>query len=527
MKKSIYIFACISIIFARTSVFAQAPGIDWKNVYSSYLGSGVCAKPTADGGYIVGGIFASHFLVFKLDNAGNEQWHRWIISGTGATQVSSVKQTADNGYIVAGSDFTGSTDSIGNHGIRDFMITKLDNSGNVAWIKCLGGTSSEEASSIEQTPDGGYIVAGYTFSSDGDLAGNTVPWYSEYWIVKLNASGNITWQKAMGGSNYDYATSVIPTSDGGYAVAGYSGSKDGNVAGTHWGGSDDDVWVVKLDTSGSIVWQKSYGGSKEDRAYSIQQTTDGGYIVAGSTVSNDGNVSGKHGVSHDNQDYWVIKLDASGNLTWQKCLGGSGSGIGAGSGNDIAYAVRQTTDGGYVVAGTVSSGAAVNDDISGYHGSTGSDYWVVKLDASGNIAWQKCLGGNGTEDARSIAETPDGGYIIAGTTIYSPDGDVNASDYSNNHPWIVKLGGVTGIQENEGSLSFAVYPNPVTEYVTVSNLPVGATLRMINMAGKIVYNAVIQYEQAIINTSEFSNGMYIVQVVNDGKVVSRKLVVNK
>lgn len=525
MKKLIYLLLCISCTMKLQHASAQAPGIDWKYVYSSYLGYGTCAEPTADGGYIAGGTFASHFLVFKLDNSGTEQWNRWISSGTGVTSVNAVKQTSDNGYIAAGTDFAFSPDSIGNHGIRDFMVTKLNSSGTPSWIKCLGGTSNDEAQSIEQTPDGGYIVAGYTFSNDGDVSG--VHWYSDYWVVKLDSAGNINWQKCLGGNNYDYATSVIPTSDGGYAVAGYSGSKDGDVTGTHWGGSDDDVWVVKLDASGNISWQKSYGGSKEDHAYSIRQTADGGYIVAGSTVSSDGDVTGKHGTSYDNQDYWVLKLDATGGLSWQKCLGGSGPGTGAGSGNDLAYSVRQTTDGGYVIGGTVSSNGPTNDDITGYHGTTGSDYWVVKLDATGNITWQKCLGGNGTEDARTAVPTSDGGYIVAGTTINSPDGDVSTSAYGDNHPWLVKLGGATGIGEWQSDFSFELYPNPANDRVVITGASAGAVLEITTLTGELVYNTVASGTTVTIATENWMNGMYLIRITNEKGSSVRKLVVNK
>jgi len=525
MKKRLLKFSvvCIICISAIQHASAQAPGIDWKKVYSAYIGYGTCVEPTSDGGYIAGGSFASHFLVFKLDGSGTQQWNKWITSGTGITTVNAVKQTSDNGYIVAGPDFAFSADIIANHGFRDFMVTRLNSSGTPTWIKCLGGTSNDEAQSIEQTPDGGYIVAGYTGSNDGNVSG----WHgnSDYWVVKLDGSGNITWQKTLGGSLYDYATSVIPTSDGGYIAAGYSGSKDGDVTGTHWGGSDDDVWVVKLDASGNTSWQKSYGGSKEDHAYSIRQTSDGGYVIAGSTTSADGDITGKHGA--DNQDYWVIKLDATGSLTWQKCLGGTGTGIGAGSGNDIAYAVRQTTDGGYIVGGTVSSGDSTNVDITGYHGNTGSDYWVVKLNSAGSISWQKCLGGNGTEDARSISQTPDGGYIIAGTTIYSPGGDVATPAYSDNHPWIVKLGGVTGIDEMANNFSFTVYPNPAGDMITVADAPAGSTLNITDIAGKLVYSSALINAAEKISTADLVNGIYIIRIINDKAVSCRKLIVAK
>ena len=525
MKTIFYTIACLSVVLAAQYAAAQAPDIEWKNVYSRGAAEeGTHVAQTADGGYIASGVAASFFWVFKLDAGGTQQWEKYVTSGTGLTKIYDVRQTSDGGYIAAGSDFTtGATDSTGNRGIRDFFLVKLDNGGNVSWMKCLGGSLNEEAQSVEQTADGGYIVAGYTSSDDSDVTG----WQgsADYWVVKLDASGNITWQKTLGGASDDRANSVMQTADGGYIVAGYAQSKSGDVTGTHWGGSDPDVWVVKLDASGNIAWQQSYGGSGEDRAYAVRQTGDGGYIVAGSTTSSDGNVSGKHGTSHGNQDYWVIKLDASGSLTWQKCLGGTG--------NDIAYSVRQTSDSGYIVAGTASSGDSTDSDISGYHGHTGSDYWVVKLDASGNISWQKCLGGSGTEDARSIEQTSDGGYIVMGSTMSSPDGDVNETELLYHHVWIVKLKGTGGSGNGIGAVSgsdlTAIYPNPAGDRVTVTNIPAGSVLSITDMTGKLMYRSAATHAQETIRTAGFANGVYIVQLKSEGsgRVAAHRLVVNR
>jgi hypothetical protein len=293
---------------------------------------------------------------------------------------------------------------------------KLDASGNIQWQKCLGGTGDDRANSIQQTTDGGYVVAGRTYSNDGNVTGNHGS--DDYWVVKLDASGNIQWQKCLGGTSWEYASSIQQTTDGGYVAAGYTRSNDGDVSGNH---GDWDYWVVKLDSSGNIQWQKCLGGTSWDEAYSIQQTTDGGYVVTGYTTSNDGDVSGNHG----GEDYWVVKLDSSGNIQWQKCLGGTG--------DDRANSIQQTTDGGYVVAGYTYS----NDgDVSGNHG--GRDFWVVKLDASGNIQWQKCLGGTNWDEAYSIHQTTDGGYVVAGRT-WSNDGDVSGYHGGNYDYWVVKL----------------------------------------------------------------------------------------
>jgi len=238
----------------------------------------------------------------------------------------------------------------------------------IEWQKSLGGSANEKAHSIQQTFDGGFIITGWTRSNNGDVSGYHGGGScdaGDYWVVKLDAESpsSIVWQKCLGGSLGDAANSIQQTTDGGYVVVGFTNSNDGDVSGNH---GLSDYWVVKLDALGDIVWQKCLGGHSSDGASSIQQTTDGGYIVAGFTNSNDGDVSGNHGLS----DYWVVKLNSSGSIEWQRCLGGSDY--------DGAYFIQQTTDSGYVIAGLSYS----NDgDVSGNHG--GEDYWVVKLNAGG------------------------------------------------------------------------------------------------------------------------------------------------
>jgi PKD repeat protein len=225
-------------------------------------------------------------------------WQK-CLGGSASDFGSSIKQTSDGGYIVAGG--TNSTDGnvTGNHGPQDAWVVKLDKSGDVVWQKCLGGSASESGSSIEQTSDGGYIVAGYSSSNDGNVTGNHGS--QDAWVVKLDQSGDVVWQKCLGGSSIDYGSSIKQTPEGGYIVAGYSGSNDGNVTGNH---GSRDSWVVKLDENGNVVWQKCLGGSSIDYGRSIERTSEGGYIVAGYSGSNDGNVTGNHG----KDDYWIVKL---------------------------------------------------------------------------------------------------------------------------------------------------------------------------------------------------------------------------
>jgi len=385
-----------------------------------------CIQQASDGGYIVVGITASNdgdvsnnhgesdYWVVKLNSKGDILWQK-CLGGTSADWAYSGQQTSDNGYIVAGFTNSSNGDVSGNHGSYDYWVVKLNSKGNILWQKCLGGKSADGAYSMQQTTDGDYLIAGQTTSNDGDVSGNHG--LNDYWVVKLNSKGDTPWQKCLGGTSADWAYSGQQTSDGGYIVAGYAKSNNGNVSGNH---GKEDYWVVKLDSEGGIQWKKCLGGTGRDIARSVQQTSDSGYIVAGYTSSNDGDVSGNHG----SDDYWVVKLDSKGNILWQKCLGGSDQ--------DVAGSVQQTSDKGYIVAGTTGS----NDgDVSGNHGS--DDYWVLKLDSEGGIQWKKCLGGRWQDIAKSVQQTSDEGYIVAGFTT-SHDGDVSGNHGSDDY-WVVKL----------------------------------------------------------------------------------------
>jgi hypothetical protein len=174
----------------------------------------------------------------------------------------------------------------------------------LVWQKCLGGTSPDDTfkDSIQQTTDGGFIICGSTLSNDGDVSGYHGE--SDLWLVKLNASGNLVWQKCLGGTLDEYMTSIQQTTDGGYIICGATPSNDGDVSGNH---GDEDTWAVKLNASGNLIWQKCLGGSSLEFNASIHQTTDGGFIICGTTHSIDGDVSGNHGIS----DIWVVKLNAT------------------------------------------------------------------------------------------------------------------------------------------------------------------------------------------------------------------------
>jgi hypothetical protein len=353
-----------------------------------------------------------------LSPSPSTQWQT-SLGGRDDDMAFSVQEAPDGGFVIAGLTESDDGDVSGNHGRIDFWVVKLSPGGSLRWQKCLGGTGYDEAQSIQPTSDGGYVVAGFSESNDGDVSGNHGS--GDFWVAKLSQDGSLEWQKTLGGSGVDVANSIQQASDEGYVVAGRSDSKDGDVSANH---GSFDYWVVKLSPDGALEWEKSLGGFFDDEANSIQQTYDGGYIVAGGSSSRDGDLVTRNGTS---TDYWVVKLSPDGALQWQKALGGRG--------RDQAKSIRQTPDGGYVVAG-FSESFHLEPEKQGHVG----DYWVVKLSPQGLIQWQRTLGGTGIDLALSIQPTSDGGFIVAGHS-ESDDGDVSGHHWARiNDVWVVKLG---------------------------------------------------------------------------------------
>jgi type 1 glutamine amidotransferase len=378
-----------------------------------------------------------------------------------------------------------------------FIFTFIYSQPSIQWQKTLGGTSDDWPTSIQQTADGGYIVAGRTSSYDGDVIGHHGSY--DFWVVKINSLGAIVWQKTLGGSNNEEALSIQQTADGGYIVAGYTSSNDGDVTGNH---GYDDIWVLKLNSLGAIVWQKTLGGTSDEWLSSIQQTADGGYIVAGSTSSNDGDVTTNHG----GRDFWVVKLNSLGAIVWQKTFGGTS--------NEEVLSIQKTADGGYIVAGSASS----NDgDVIGNHGLT--DFWVVKLNNLGAIVWQKTLGGTSDDWLSSIQQTADEGYIVAGDT-KSNDGDV-IGNHGGRDFWVVKLSNTLGINEVNTNNLISIYPNPAINEINVkidANI-IGASYVIYDQLGRSVLIGKLTDENSDIDIRVLPKGIYVFSLGNNYKSI--------
>jgi len=512
--KSSSLSSFLFYILYSLNIFSQAPppAIEWQKTLGGSSGDWATSiQQTSDGGFIVAGhsnsndgdVSGNHgswdFWVVKLSDLGDLVWQR-SFGGSENDIANSVQETSDGGFIVAGYTLSNDGDVTGFHGDRDAWVIKLDVQGDLIWQNALGGSLEDRAYSVQETSDGGFIVAGYSDSNDGDVSGNHG--FDDMWVVKLDVLGDLAWQRSFGGSYQDLAFSVQQTSDGGFVVAGYTTSIDGDVMGNN---GFQDMWVVKLDVLGDLVWQSSLGGSFGESANSIQETSDGGFVVAGYATSTDGDVTGFHG----GQDMWVVKLDGFGDLVWQRSLGGSLI--------DWANSIQQTSDGGIVVAGysrSVDGDATVNNGLN--------DFWVVRMDVLGDLVWQRSLGGSVEDRAGSIQQTSDGGFIVAGYS-FSVDGDVTGN-HGGQDMWVVKLASVNGIDDVIED-HFSISPNPSNGifYIELNELH-GASLTITEALGKEVLSTKVHEQRTTLDLSQEPKGIYLVNVQTEQGIISRKLV---
>jgi uncharacterized delta-60 repeat protein len=284
--------------------------------------------------------------------------------GTSDDYAYSAIVTSDGGYALAG--FTKSYGAGG----ADMWLVKTNATGHVEWDKTYGGANDDVAFFIAATSDGGYVLAGLTESYGAGGA--------DMWLVKTNATGQVEWNQTFGGAFMEHAYSVITTSDGGYAIVGITES---------YGAGGSDMWLVKTNATGHVEWDKTYGGVAADRGGSILVTSDGGYVLAGTTESH----------SAGGSDIWLVKTNTTGQVEWYQTFGGVD--------NEFTSSVIATSDGGYVLAGNTES-----------HGAGGFDIWLVKTNATGQAEWNHTYGGALEERANSVITTSDGGYAIAGRT---------------------------------------------------------------------------------------------------------------
>lgn len=507
MKNTLFLKLFLMLgIFNLTFLFGQTPEIDWKKSFGGsnfdYANDIIL---TSEGNFMIAGITRSDdgdishniggddFWLIHMDSEGNLIWEK-TFGGTDYDRASEVIETSDGNFVVVGLTWSDDVDVTENKGMSDVWIVKFDSEGNLIWEKSYGGSADESASSIEQTTDGGYIVVGSSRSNDGDLTSNKGD--ADVWILKLDSEGDLEWQKSYGGNDQDWAASVKQTTDGGYIVGGTSKSTNGDpIENKGW----DDMWILKLDSSGEIEWQKIYGGSDYEVVNSVLQTEGGGYMVAGYTWSDDGDVSHQYGV----RDIWVLKLDSEGSLIWEKTFGGSNE--------DTAYSIIPSVHGGFVLSGFSSS---TDGDLTSNNG--GSDFWIVKIDDAGNLEWQQSLGGSLQDWAYAAVEDNEGALVVVGHSA-SSDGDFSENK-GQTDVWVVKFeASIIGISDHLNS-NIEIFPNPTIDFL---NLNLGTEIENVrisitNVSGRTMMNKDYKNVQNLtLDFQSYSSGIYFLNIENN------------
>lgn len=340
--------------------------------------------------------------------------------GTNYDQAHDAVMTVDSSFVSLNETYSDDFEVSVHYGVYsgDFWLTKINKFGELVWEKSYGGSNSDIPQAIAATSDGGFIIAGYTYSSDIDVTANHGG--SDFWVVKIDILGNLEWERSIGGSSAEWAFSIIQTKDSNFVFTGWSSSLDGDIP-EHLGSTDyNDLIVGKLDSLGNLLWIKVYGWLDDDEGADVTETATGDLLICGTTV-----VEGE-----DGKDYYLLKLDANGNFLWAKNYGGSGY--------DYAKALIETPEKNIIITGECWS---KDGDVDGHHGSDYSDMWTIMVDSIGNIVWQNSLGGSGADIGNDLIYCSDGSSVISGITTSLNDGDVTGHIapplYSNQ--WLVKL----------------------------------------------------------------------------------------
>lgn len=428
------------LLFITYFACAQAPGIEWQNTIG---GTGYDdlrnISITSDGGYIVSANSDSNISgdktensqggkdiwILKLDANGGIEWQN-TIGATGYDFVAEIQQTTDGGYIIGGSSNSMSSEdkSEDQIGAFDFWVIKLDNTGNITWENTIGGTGEDDLYTIVQTPDGGYILGGISTSNISVDKSEPSFGSTDYWLIKIDDAGNIQWQKTIGGSGAEDLLQILITGDGGYLLGGHSGSGiSGLKSEPCFGG--EDYWIVKTDPLGNIEWQNTIGGNAGDYFTSMVPASDGGYLLGGYSSSG---ISGDKTETSMDDDYWIVKINDAGNIEWQNTIGGARG--------DILNSIVAVDASGYLLGGTSLSGIS-GDKSENRIGN--QDWWSMEIDLSGNIIWQNTLGGIQSDYLNSVQHTGGNTFLLGGISTSGVSGDKNEPVIGGTDFWIAQL----------------------------------------------------------------------------------------
>lgn len=576
MKHILQIFTIFAALFYVCIVqigFAQQKqhSIEWSRCYggsrnengNSFLLNKRTCLPTPDGGFIFAAQTSSRdgdidisrrhndmfqqdsfenedIWIVKLSSGGSIEWEQYY-GGEATDDVNCMVPTSDGGYILCGYtgsfkgdfpiDTTGIFHILAGGGFPDGFVMKVDSLGRKEWVSRIGGSSFDILSTVIQTSDGSYLATGETSSTDELWLGlpwirhNGGPWQDAF-VVKLAPDGSKKWIRFYGGTGRDGFLSMLEKPEGGFILCGGTNSDDGDISKLHYKDSinsfepTNDLWIVEISKTGTIIREKCFGGSSSDEGFDIHLTNDGGYIVAGQTLSPDGDVAGYH---PENKDYigtasdsWIFKIDTSWNIIWQNCIGGSQQ--------EYITSLIPTRNGGYAFIGSTNSS---DSDLTGIHKPENKgDIWIGELSSVGKLLWQQCFGGTGTsvdyggDFGNGIIENDDGGFTLY-ASVGSTDGDIvgnhGGEPVHNRDIWVAKLRpGQVGVSASTGETHFAnPYPNPSVDQMNLYIHPTEPVeqVQFFNPLGQEFYPKYqLSGNLLTTNTETLAEGIYIVRI---------------
>ena len=392
-------------------------------------------KSRAFSNTIICGIFCFEGI-FKIHAQAPEiQWQN-TIGGNKEDVIYSCKKTLDDGFILGGTSTSASSgdkseNNMGLSATTDYWIVKTDAAGNIEWENTIGGNKDDELRDIIPTADGGYLAAGFSYSGiGGDKTESRIsgPFYADYWVLKLNATGDILWQNTIGGGFDDELYCVIENEDGSFYLGGQSSSEIG--ADKTENAYAMDVWIVQINETGNIIWQTTIGGLLGDYLTSMKKTSDGGLILGCYSYSEAG--ADKSENCYGSYDYWIVKLDASGIIEWENTIGGNNP--------DYLNDITEIPGGGYLAIGGSSSDASGEKSTTTFGGFGYDDYWIIKLDANGNLIWEKIYGGDSGDYATCVTALSDGNFLIGGNSSSQISGNKTTGTFEFTIDiWIIKI----------------------------------------------------------------------------------------
>jgi hypothetical protein len=499
------IFRIFLLLLFFTTTSGQGPAIEWQRCYGG--SNNDFPRRIIEGRnndlIVVGHTLSTDGDIIGGNDSMNIFWlrldtlgniiNRRVLGAAGKDNSEDVIAAWDNGYIILGN--TSSVNGVTNqHGWQDVWTVKISIQGVPQWEKCFGGSDFEVARSIIKTHDSCYVICGSTYSSDGDVSFNHGT--SDLWLFKIDKTGNLLWEKTYGDGPGDYGEKVIQTTDSGFLVCGSTFSDSGQVSGNN---GSQDFWILKTDAQGNMQWAECFGGGFLEGVQDVVELNDY-YFIFGTNNSDDGDVSNNHlDGTTPTPDAWLICIDTAGQLQWERSLGGSW----VDSGRDIVFYWQSLFLGAYA--------GSSDGDVTNHPGLSSSDFWIIQTDTSGNILWNNCYGGTGHDYLESM--------VIVGNNLYAlGQTESNDIDVSGNHGgidyWLfnINIDSLTNnINTPDNKNSFSFFPNPANDFIHIKTER-NAILKIYNMQGKLIMSDVVE-NQSTKDITELSNGVYLLECV--------------